>query len=125
MSFDWLSYLGLAEHLFKEAGQLPNQDACYRSVASRAYYAVFCTARNYIRESDGVTVHGHQEVQEHLKRHPGNKARCKIGNQLKQLHQSRKKVDYDNDLHALAFNTASQALTWAKKIRDGLVELSS
>jgi uncharacterized protein (UPF0332 family) len=123
MSFDWRHYLTLAEHLFDNAGALSDKEACYRSVASRAYYAVFCLARNYVRDTDNARIEMHQELQDYLTRNRNNKARCKIGNQLKRLHQIRKKADYDDDLHALPINTASQALAQAKKIFEGINQL--
>lgn len=125
MSFDWLSYLDLAEYMNGTANQFPDQDACYRCVASRAYYAVFCTARNYIQQNDNADVSDHQAVQDYLKKSGGNRARQRIGNQLQRLHQVRKKADYEDDLHESAVNTASKALSQARTIRDGLAALRS
>jgi uncharacterized protein (UPF0332 family) len=41
MSFDWMDYVKLAEELLNRA-----EESCYRSSISRAYYGVFCIARN-------------------------------------------------------------------------------
>ncbi len=123
MSFDWRHYLTLAEYLFDNAGTLPDEQACYRSVASRAYYAVFCLARNYVRDNDDTHIEMHQELQDYLKRNRHNRARCKIGNQLKRLHQIRKKADYDDSLREPPVNTASKALAQARKILEGIDQL--
>lgn len=125
MSFDWRHYLELADYLNSHASQFPEAEACYRSVASRAYYAVFCLARNYLRDIDGVTFHAndHKALQNHLTQNPRNNARSKIGNQLRQLHQIRIKADYNDDLNEIPSNTANQALTRASKIEQSLMRL--
>ena len=41
MSFDWKDYVYLAEELLARA-----KESCLRSSISRAYYGVFCIARN-------------------------------------------------------------------------------
>jgi len=41
MSFDWLGYIRLAENLSDEL-----DESSLRSAVSRAYYGVFCIARN-------------------------------------------------------------------------------
>jgi uncharacterized protein (UPF0332 family) len=45
MTFDWREYLTLAENLYTNSHNFPNQEACFRVAISRAYYAAFCTAR--------------------------------------------------------------------------------
>lgn len=47
MSFPWSHYLDLAKALAgQETNGVASQEARLRSAISRAYYAVFCTARN-------------------------------------------------------------------------------
>jgi uncharacterized protein (UPF0332 family) len=125
MSFDWLTYLALAEYMNENVSKFPEEEACYRSVVSRAYYSVYCLTRNYIRDSDNVTFssNDHQALQDYLIQH-SHKPRKKLGKQLRDLHQHRKKADYDDDLIEQPVNKASIALTYAKKIARGLAELS-
>lgn len=52
MTFDWREYLTLAENLCTNSHTFPNQEACFRVAISRAYYAAFCTARNYAKDYD-------------------------------------------------------------------------
>ena len=127
MSFDWRHYLELAEYMNSNVSRFPEAEACYRSAASRAYYSVFCLARNYVKDIDSVTFHAndHKALQDHLTQNPRNKARSKIGNQLRQLHQIRIKADYNDNLHELPANTANQAVTRARKIEQGLMQLSA
>ncbi len=126
MNFDWSSYLTLAEYMMNQANEFPDEEAVYRSVVSRAYYAVYCLARNYVKEVDDVTFYSndHKALQDHLISH-SHKIRKRLGNQLRKLHQHRKKADYDDDLGELPFNKASRALTDARKIKNGLAQLSS
>ncbi len=48
MSFNWSEYLNLAQELAGRSTEPPNQEARLRSSISRAYYAAFCKARNYL-----------------------------------------------------------------------------
>jgi uncharacterized protein (UPF0332 family) len=125
MSFDWHHYLELAKHLNANANSFPDTEACYRSVVSRAYYAVYCLARNYIKQTDNVTFSGndHKRLQDHLTSGPGQQLRHKIGNQLKQLHQVRIKADYADNLDELPVNSASKALAQAERIINNLHQL--
>ncbi len=123
MSFDWQHYLELAEYMNTTVSEFPCEEAGCRTIASRAYYAVYRAARKYIWAADGVCLFEHWKVQEHLKRVPANRARCRIGLQLTRLHQIRKKADYDDDLHELPTNMASKALSQAKKISEGILAL--
>ena len=124
MSFDWSSYLTLAEYMNTKAGESPNQEACYRSVVSRAYYAAFCLTRNYVRDSEGVAFGGndHRALQDYLISRP-HKPKKKLGNQLRILHQHRIKADYEDKLDELPVNKASRSLIQARKIVNGLEQL--
>ena len=126
MSFDWSSYLTLAKELSNKVDEFPDQEAVYRSVVSRAYYSVFCLARNYVRDVDRSEFHGnaHKELQDYLKNHP-HRPRKKIGNQLRDLHQHRLKADYDDDLGEQPQNKASRAVALANKIITGLADIYS
>jgi uncharacterized protein (UPF0332 family) len=126
MSFNWLDYLSLAHYMMSSAEEFPDEEACYRSIVSRAYYAVYCQTRNYVRDTDKKEFYSndHQALQDHLKTHP-HKDRKKIGHQLTRLHQHRKKADYDDELGELPINKAKAALTEATRIQQGLNRLAS
>ncbi len=123
MSFDWLDYLTLAEYMNSKAGEFPDEEACYRSVVSRAYFSVYCLTRNFVKEVDKVTFGSddHHRLQKHLLEHP-HRIRNKIGLQLRELHQYRKKADYQDNLDEMPVNTASKALTKARKIERELAQ---
>ncbi len=48
MSFDWKSYIQLAEELINHQRTPSLQEAYLRSAISRSYYGVFCIARNLL-----------------------------------------------------------------------------
>jgi hypothetical protein len=49
MAFDWRGYLDLARHLEHLATSSPESESLLRSAVSRAYFAVYCHARNYAK----------------------------------------------------------------------------
>jgi uncharacterized protein (UPF0332 family) len=49
MMFDWSDYLDLANELAGDIASQTTEEAKLRSSVSRAYYAAFCKARNYLR----------------------------------------------------------------------------
>ncbi len=126
MSFNWSGYLTFAKYINEHINDFPNQEAAYRSVVSRAYYAAFCFARNYVREVDRTEFYGndHKELQNHLINH-SDKSRKKLGNQLRKLHQHRIKADYHDELDEKPVNKASRAIAEAGKIQTGLEQVYS
>jgi uncharacterized protein (UPF0332 family) len=126
MSFDWSDYLALAKEKMAITNEFADQEAVYRCVISRAYYGVYCQARNCVRDVDKAKFHGndHQALQSYLKKHP-HKTRKKLGLQLQSLHQHRIKADYHDDLDEQAVNKASRAISSAHEIAKALGELFS
>jgi uncharacterized protein (UPF0332 family) len=126
MNFDWSGYLALAKEMITKANEFADQEAVYRSVVSRAYYGVYCLARNRVRDIDAKEFHGndHKALQNYLTEHP-HKNRKKLGNQLRSLHQHRIKADYSDELDEQAVNKANRAINLAQKITEGLVDLFS
>jgi len=56
MTFDWSEYLKLAQELAGQTVSPANEEAKLRSSVSRAYYAAFCKARNYLRDIEGCSI---------------------------------------------------------------------
>jgi hypothetical protein len=99
MPFDWKSLLEIARQLEKEANQGSiHTEALRRSAVGRAYYAVFCHARNYAVQYLGYHVKGfgddHGSLRAHLKksRRGGDAAR------LDTLRCLRNDADYAEEL---------------------------
>jgi uncharacterized protein (UPF0332 family) len=124
MSFDWLAYLRFAETALGKAAEFSDQDAVYRSVVSRAYYAVYCSTRNVVKAKDGQEFHGndHQRLQIYLKEH-SHKGRRRLGLRLQELHQLRIKADYLDNLQTQAFYLAQQALSRVQAIEADLKQI--
>jgi uncharacterized protein (UPF0332 family) len=128
MSFNYEEYLYLAQlSLGKLASKLPSQEAICRSAISRAYYAVFLTARDYLEQttpliipSDGTV---HVFVREHfiaVGRTDGKFRR--IGFELRFLHENRNKADYGDEM-ANIVALADDVLKRAEATLDKLGEL--
>ena len=100
MSFPWLDYLVLAEALLQARTTLAPEEACCRAAISRAYYAVFCMSRNYLREQEGRQVPSrdvHRYVRDAFKKSP-DRLHKQIGYDLDRLRSDRNKADYDDSV---------------------------
>lgn len=95
MAFNWEEYLNLARFLHRHTDPSYAQEAAFRSLVSRAYYAAYNHALNH-----AVTNHSfvrtnkpqdHQRLREHY-RSRGNTAMVSI---LDELRQWRNKCDYN------------------------------
>jgi uncharacterized protein (UPF0332 family) len=104
MSFDWKQYLNLAHELVGDAGYQASPEAKQRSSISRAYYAAFCKAREYLRGVPGCSIprgpKAHQYVIDQFKL-SGDRLRRKIGANLDRLRLDRNDADYENVVQAL------------------------
>ena len=143
MSFNWQQYLALAHHLTDSASDtddmkdndgdddpfpdMMDQEAVQRCAISRAYYAAFCSARNYLRDIDEAKdLHmplSHQIVSEKFKRSK-DKKRKSIGENLARLRRLRNKADYQDSFAELNAHT-EYALKVADMIFSCLDELTS
>jgi hypothetical protein len=101
MSFNWAEYLSIAEALcgLPVSGATPGPEAQQRAGVSRAYYAGFVSARNHMRDIDGVTVpagnNPHRFVADQYKGDPDQR-RVQIGIELDRLRAARNRCDYDD-----------------------------
>lgn len=98
MSFDWKLYVDLSAELINHHKTPSLKDAYLRSAVSRAYYAIFCTAKQLLvlktvffpREDI------HKFVREEYNRAVSRKEK-QIGSKLGRLWTERKAADYDAD----------------------------
>jgi uncharacterized protein (UPF0332 family) len=118
MMFDWSDYLDLAKELAGRMASHATEEAKLRSSVSRAYYAAFCKARNYLRDIEGRSIpstgDAHVFVRDEF-RHSADRLRRKIGNNLNRLRIDRNKVDYDDSVTGLS-SMATMDLTIALKV---------
>jgi len=130
MSFDWRKYLTFAELMYEKANSedsdCHDKETFYRCAISRAYYAVFCLARNYLKDFENQQFYSdeHRKVHSFFINKQDTEKR-KIGNQLKMLHQDRKKADYDDsfDQYEAPSLKAQKSVKMAKKIEESIDSL--
>jgi len=113
MSFDWRKYIKLAEDLLGQG-----DEAHWRSSISRAYYGVFCLARNkagykHVKKSDV-----HRAVIQYYKMSssPDDKF---VGKVLDELRRNRNDADYNDD-KVIDFRLAERVLFKSFKILEKL-----
>ena len=133
MRFDWSEYLNLAQELAAtNSDSSANSEAKLRSAISRAYYATFCLARNYLRDIEkdprlsrkNRDINEHQYVAEEFIYHPTKmKNMVRIGENLSRLRELRNKADYEDTFYNLQ-REARTALMLAQNIISGLNELT-
>ena len=119
MSFNWDEYLSLAEVLcgVSVSGSPAGIEAHQRSGVSRAYYAAYVSARNRLRDIDGIPITGsnpHRFVADQYvaQRDP---RRVQIGIELGRLRAARNRCDYDDAVQRLPALT-QRSLTRAAHI---------
>ena len=121
MSFDWAEYLILARQL-----QRSGEEAKLRTAISRAYYAAFCKARNYVRDVDRDT-----DVPKDGRAHSYVKnkfiqsrygVRTGIGADLNRLRIRRGKADYQDRVAGLP-SMAKSAVCLANKVLSDLARI--
>ena len=119
MPFDWKEYLNLAKSLQNRQGNDYSQEAAFRSAVSRAYYAAFCHARNFIRDRESFSPYtnalDHSRVREHFRQ----QGRFDISNILNYLRRWRNACDY-NDTVADLSDLLEDALKNAQEVIDKL-----
>ena len=97
MSFDWSEYLNVAKELADVANTSANKESKLRCAISRAYYAAFILARNYLRDREGllipITSDAHSFVSKQFD-NSSDTARQSIGKKLQRLRRFRRQADY-------------------------------
>ena len=121
-TFDWSSYYSLAQELANQANNSELQEARWRSAISRAYYAVFHEAKNYLQTrvySNRVfpTKDVHEFVISEFKRL--DQTHYKVGIFLERLRLARNKADYTAQ-YSLTLNDVQFLLTTAAKVIESL-----
>jgi uncharacterized protein (UPF0332 family) len=121
-SFNWNDYFALSLHLvgisdISECSKVTKSDsiiseACLRASISRAYYAAFCIARNYLRDDlddprlkkQNNDVNEHKYVADELT-NAQDRTLSKAGKSLSRLRIYRNQADYDDNVRSMKSNT--------------------
>ena len=105
MTFHWPDCLELAKSLIYTQLILPtSNEARQRAAISRAYYAAFCTTRNYLRQQLNNSqlfsdAKAHSDVRKALMK-KNSKTAHRIARLLLAVHRERKCADYDDNYAA-------------------------
>ncbi len=128
MKFDWSEYLNLAQELATS-----NEESKLRSAISRAYYSVFCLARNYLRDIEQdprlsrnktYDINDHQYVaEEFIYNRSKSQKITEIGRNLTRLRKIRNQADYEDTIFQLQKEVV-RSLSLAQDIISALRELS-
>lgn len=128
MSFDWMEYLYLAQDL---SGVSPTgkvtPEAKFRTAISRAYYAAFCQACDFLRDKEGLNIpsnNSHNWVRDQFCC-SGDRAKIKVGGTLERLKDLRIKADYHKSWPVNIEAQGTTALRFANKIISKISSLST
>ena len=97
MSFNWTSYIELADELINHQRTSSFREAYLRSAISRSYYGVFCIARNFLI-SGGAAIprtNTHKFVRTQYQQ-SRSRPEKEVGDNLHRLWRERKNADYEN-----------------------------
>ncbi len=132
MKFDWSGYFDLANELalINTSDSAKIREAKLRSAISRAYYAAFCLARNYLRDylndprlskARIDDFNEHQYVAEEFKIFDSrNKKMIEIGKNLSRLRALRNKADYD-DVFSDRINKLQNEANYCLKLAGNII----
>jgi uncharacterized protein (UPF0332 family) len=115
--FDWSKYVDLARELVQRF----SSEEFQRSGISRAYYAVFHAARDYLdRKGPPVARHGaaHAEVRRRIARED-----WQMGMRLRRLHNWRTSADYDDVYPGPLIQEARSSVRIARQLLRDIAKL--
>ncbi len=122
MAFDWADYLTLADILIQKGQGVPPLEAAQRTAVSRAYYALFCTIRNYavshLQFQPLYDSRDHQRLRQHLQSQGAPWIR--VASVLDRLRKWRNQCDYEDVVSGLS-NMAIQSVQDARQALQGVI----
>jgi hypothetical protein len=125
MAFNWTEYLTLAKFLQGDDRVSYSEEAARRAAVSRAYYAAFCSARNYacchLSFPSSKKGKDHRDLIMHFKIIEMIDPRISgIADNLAELRQWRNSCDYDDEMLVLTdlSSLVKSALDDAQEIID-------
>lgn len=123
MSFNWSDFLALADALNRSPNSPGPIEASLRSAVSRAYYAAYCSTRNFADTRGEIALSGkpsdHQLVISHF-RSSTDSVRKRIGNDLRRLRHRRNMADYDDNFAGRLQPLAQSSVAIAQNILNAL-----
>lgn len=124
MSFDWHDYWELAEHCRLQANTTSFAEAFLRSSISRAYYSIFCSARNLTRTRGIMFPEGNEHKQVRLYfQEETDPIEQQLGSDLNKLRNHRNKADYEDAFPGNLEKTAEYVTGVAHKMHSTIAKL--
>jgi len=117
MSFCWKDYIDLSHTLISSSKNNTLEKAYLRTAVSRAYYGIFCIARNYLRDKRNIQIPSlstHEFVINKFK-YSNDLKETLIGNYLGSLRDERNKADYE-DNYQIDTNIANNILASSNQV---------
>ena len=124
MSFDWKTYIKVANELINNQKIKALEEAYLRSAISRSYYGVFGVANSYLKNK-GITIPAidtHKSLRHEFK-NSTDKTMKKIGQDLDRLWRDRKDADYEGTI-SINLNKAQLSYQMAVRILQNFKNLS-
>lgn len=118
MTFDWHGFAQLAEDL-----ATCEDEAAARSAISRAYYALYCQARDRAGIDTRNIRDAHKAVHDYYAFRQNPKLKLMGTNDLPNLHRERKYADYD-ETQIVGKSRASMVVKKARALLSALAGLS-
>lgn len=129
LDLDWYAYLKLAKELAESSEGLSHHDkeARQRSAVSRAYYAIFLSARDVFDPEHESLSHEerkeyHAKLWKRLRTNPHRADHRYIGDQARALGESRRQADYGEYIYDL-HHVVADAIASAEDLREHLESL--
>jgi uncharacterized protein (UPF0332 family) len=119
MPFDWKEYLNLAKSLQNKQWNVYSQEAAFRSAVSRAYYAAFCHARNFIRDREDFIPYNNTIDHSRVRKHFERQRKFDISDNLNELRRWRNRCDYEDTVNDLS-DLLEDAIQNAQEVIDKL-----
>lgn len=119
MTFDWAEYLTLAHQLAGPCAGEQCREACLRSSISRAYYSVFCMARDHLIQKESMHFSTKADVHMEVKEAFDIRDQL-VATNLDRLRLDRNKADYDaniSNLEVLCQKSLSRAQKAASRLK--------
>ncbi len=124
MSFDWIEYFYFAKEFSSNPGPACSQEADYRTAITRAYYAAFIKARDFIEKKDGGLVDfgkgTHENVIKQFERSSDTNLNT-IAIYLRQIRYYRVSADYYSTFNGKG-KTMLQALDFTVDTAEDIIE---
>ena len=117
MSFCWKDYIDLSNTLISSSKNNTLEKAYLRTSVSRAYYGVFCIARNYLRDVKNIQIRSQNTHEFVINKFKFSTVLMEqyIGNYLLSLRDERNKADYE-DNYQIDTSIANLMLTSANQV---------